>query len=266
VERALHPERFMVGLDDPAAGVPWALQTYLSAFGCPILPMRYESAELAKVAINLVLVATLTAANTLAEVCAAVGGDWSEVEPALRLDARIGPSAYLRPGLGIGGANLDRDLVTVARLAAERGVAAGVILAWQRDSEHRKDWALRVLHRELLSARADASVTVLGLTYKEGTSSTRNSPGVRLSAAVGATIHDPVVAPGVGALETCRGADAVAIMTPWPEYAGLAPDALAKVMRGRIVVDPFGVLDHDRCTQAGLQHHVIGRPVDRIVS
>ena len=43
------------------------------------------------------------AANTMAEVCEAIGADWQEIVPALRLDRRIGQYAYINPGLGIAG-------------------------------------------------------------------------------------------------------------------------------------------------------------------
>mgnify|MGYP003694513951 CR=1 FL=1 len=76
------------------------LRAVLDAFGCPIPPMRYESAELAKISINCCLVASVTVGNTLAELCEQIGADWSEIAPALKLDRRIGPYAYLTPGLG----------------------------------------------------------------------------------------------------------------------------------------------------------------------
>ena len=69
VERATKPERFIVGCADPAAPLDPRFRAVLDAFGCPILPMRYESAELAKISINCCLVASVTVANTLAELC-----------------------------------------------------------------------------------------------------------------------------------------------------------------------------------------------------
>ena len=77
VERALYPERFIVGCAEPDQPLPQALQDFLSVFGCPILPMRYESAELAKISINCCLVASVTVANTLAELSERIGADWS---------------------------------------------------------------------------------------------------------------------------------------------------------------------------------------------
>jgi UDPglucose 6-dehydrogenase len=66
VERATKPERFIVGCADPRRPLPAALRTFLESFSCPILPMAYESAELAKISINFCLVASITVANTLA--------------------------------------------------------------------------------------------------------------------------------------------------------------------------------------------------------
>src|SRR5208282_3885562 len=103
VERALHPERFIVGCADPARPLPPAFAAFLASFGCPILPMRYESAELCKISINFFLVASISAANSLAELSEHIGAEWSEIMPALRLDKRIGPHAYIAPGLGIAG-------------------------------------------------------------------------------------------------------------------------------------------------------------------
>ena len=111
VERATKPERFIVGSPDPGSALPPALDTYLRSFGCPILPMRLESAELAKISINCCLVASVSVTNTLAELCERIGADWSEIAPALRLDKRIGPFAYLSPGLGLAGGNLEREIL-----------------------------------------------------------------------------------------------------------------------------------------------------------
>ena len=83
VERATKPERTIVGCADPAAPLDPRFRAVLDAFGCPILPMRYESAELAKISINCCLVASVTVGNTLAELCERIGADWSEIAPAL---------------------------------------------------------------------------------------------------------------------------------------------------------------------------------------
>lgn len=272
IERARHPERYIVGCADPDQELPEAFRVVLEAYGCPILPMRYESAELAKLSINLCLVASVSAANTLAELCEQVGADWSEIVPALRLDRRIGQHAYIEAGLGIAGGNLERDLETVVRLGGALGTDTRVVRAWQDNSRYRKQWVLRLLHRELLWAVEQPVIAVLGLAYKAGTNSVKNSPSLALLSSLAPyplRVYDPVVSAAAAwhprltqsatAAEASDGAQALAIMTPWPEFRDLEPGDLAARMAGKLVIDPFGTLDERAVQAAGLIHRRLGR-------
>jgi UDPglucose 6-dehydrogenase len=266
VERALYPERFIVGCPDPALPLPQAFRHFLERFGCPILPMRFESAELTKIAINCFLVSSVTTSNTLAELCEGIGADWSEMVPALRLDKRIGPHAYLGAGLGIAGGNLERDLATVCGFADKVGSDAGVVKAWISNSRHRKTWAAQTIKRILLKDKPDALVAVWGLAYKENTHSVKNSPALAtISQLQGVNLktHDPVVPASMvrEPLEAARGADALMILTPWPQYRAIAPKEIAAAMRGKIVIDPYQVLDRDGAAAAGLQVVTLGRSI-----
>lgn len=274
VERALYPERYIIGCADPAVPLPAAYAAFLEAHGCPLLPMRYESAELAKISINMCLVASVATANTLAELCEHVGADWSEISPALKLDRRIGPYSYLAPGLGIAGGNLERDLATVCDLADRHGTDAGVVQAWIANSLHRKGWAARTLRAVLLDQRPDATVAVWGLAYKENTHSIKNSPSLATLAALPETrlrVFDPVVPASAaahahaygatGELDALQGADALVILTPWPQFRAMAPSAMVKAMRGRIVLDPYTVLDAQAANDAGLRILTLGKPL-----
>lgn len=273
VERALKPERYIVGCADPRAPLTPAYAKWLAAFDCPILPMRYESAELAKISINFFLVSSVTTTNTLAEVCERIGADWSEIAPALRLDKRIGPHAYLSPGLGLAGGNLERDLVTVQNLAAQHGTEAGVVAAWQLNSRYRRDWALRKLHEEVLARIEDPVLAIWGLAYKIDTHSTKNSPSLALIGALAPfrkSAYDPQVRIEAGsipnftqaesALDACRGADVLIIMTPWKEFSGIPPAQIKAAMRGSVIIDPFGVLDRAAAEAAGLSCRRMGSP------
>jgi UDPglucose 6-dehydrogenase len=271
IERATQPERFIVGCSDAAQPLPPAMATYLQAFGCPILPMLFESAELTKISINCCLVASVTVANTLAELCERIGADWSEIAPALKLDRRIGAYSYLAPGLGLAGGNLERDLATVLRFSEEYGTEASLMHAFIANSQHRRDWALRVLHEALLSRAPDAVLGILGLAYKENTHSIKNSPSIGLIRHLTPwklRTFDPVVPaeqaphPAVTgtstALDAAKDVDALVIMTPWPEFRGLSCEALAKAMRGKLVLDPYRVLDPAKARAAGLDYRTLG--------
>ncbi len=271
VERTLNPERFIIGCADPAAPLPVSYAEYLARYGCPVLPMRFESAELAKISINMCLVASVSVANMMAELCERIGADWAEIAPSLRLDRRVGAYAYLSPGLGIAGGNLERDIATVCRLAEGSGSDAGTARAWVANSRYRRRWPLRLLHEKVLSRDRDAAIAVLGLAYKEETASTKNSPALALLADLGpfaVRVYDPAVAaspewhPNLvqapSALEACEGAQAVAIMTPWREFRDLDPRALARRMAGTTVLDPYRMLDAAGCRAAGLDYATLG--------
>lgn len=271
VERALYPERFIVGCAEPEQPLPPVFAHFLGSFACPILPMRYESAELAKISINMCLVSSVSVANTLAELCERIGADWSEIVPALKLDKRIGQYSYLAPGLGIAGGNLERDLATVCNYADRYGTDAGVVRAWVANSHYRRDWALRTLYREILSRVNDPVIAVLGLAYKQDTHSTKNSPSIALLEHLKpfrVRVFDPVVpasaAPNLrchgaaSALEACEGADALVVMTPWSQFAKLDPVGIAKKLRGKVVLDPYAALKAAVCRTAGLDYRTLG--------
>ena len=273
VERALRPERYMVGSADPAQPLPAAYAEVLGLFGCPVLRMRYESAELAKISINLFLVSSLSTTNMLAEVCECVGADWGEIAPALRLDARIGPKAYLDPGLGFGGGNLGRDLTTIKRMSGERGADTRIVDAWRANSAYRRDWALRLLRSDVFERTPDASLAVWGLAYKQHTASTKNSPSVALLEAVGERLvsaYDPAAAlpeslrgrvtTAPDPIAACEDADVLLVMTPWPDFRDVPLDRVATAMRGRTLIDPNGALDADRAAALGFSYYRLGAP------
>jgi UDPglucose 6-dehydrogenase len=272
VERAMYPERYIVGCADPGKPLPPPFAQLLGAFGCPILPMRYESAELAKISINMCLVGSVSVANTLAELCERIGADWSEIVPALRLDKRIGPHSYIAAGLGIAGGNLERDLATVCRLADAEGTNAGIVRAMVANSGYRRHWPLRTLHERVFATKPDAVVAVLGLAYKQDTASIKNSPSLSLLAQLhpyAIRAFDPAVQASPqfhprlmaaqSALAACEGADVLVVMTPWPEFRRLSAKAIAAKLRGRIIIDPYAALDGESCRSAGLEYITLGR-------
>jgi UDPglucose 6-dehydrogenase len=271
VERALQPERYMVGCAEPADGLPDCYRRYLETFDCPILPMRYESAELCKIAINCFLVSSVSTANTLAEICEKIDADWSEIIPALRLDKRIGPHAYLNPGLGIAGGNLERDLATVQRLAAEYGSDARVVTAWQEKNRYDCDWTLRTLHKAgALASPSQASLAIWGLAYKADTASTKNSPAIAVLRALPQytfRAYDPQAKIGEGfpsvrifqsALDAVQGSTALLIMAPWKEFSGVTPGDLKARMSGRQLIDPYRVLAGNEFRESGFEYHCLG--------
>jgi UDPglucose 6-dehydrogenase len=274
VERALYPERYIIGCADPGSSIPDAYLIFLQAHGCPVLPMRYESAELAKISINMCLVASVTVANTMAEICEKIGADWSEIVPALKLDRRIGEYSYLSPGLGIAGGNLERDLATVCNFADKYETDAGVVRAWLANSVHRKSWPISVLGNTVFNNNPDPVIGIWGLAYKENTNSTKNSPAlsvIKQLQHVRLKVYDPLVkwnphwhptaSLSINALHAVKELDALLILTPWPEFKSIPVEEIKKAMKGKLVIDPYGMLPESDCTEAGLIVHRLGRAI-----
>lgn len=271
LERFLAPERVILGCADPRAPLPRVLEDGLRRFGCPLFPMRYESAELAKTAINLYLCAAVTYANTLSDLCERTGADWSEMVPALKADARIGPSAYIRPGLGIAGGNLERDMVTLRELGAAGGADVAFIQTLLDYNGRRHGWVMRTLERALFSkapAGARPVIAVWGLAYKKNTDSTKNSFALKVLDALrgraDVVAYDPVVRvperEGLAlAMErdgALAGADALLIVTDWDAFGAVDATTFDR-MRRPLVIDAVGVTE--RAALGGVEHVVMGR-------
>jgi UDPglucose 6-dehydrogenase len=81
-------------------------------------------------------------------------------------------------------------------------------------------------------------------------------------------VFDPVVAASAisnlrchaasSELDACEGADALAIMTPWARFGKLDPVQIAGRLRGKLVLDPYAVLEAAACRAAGLEYHTVG--------
>ena len=256
LERAMHPERYIVGVPDVSAVLPRALQQYLDMGKCPIHVMAYESAELTKLSANFVLSASITAANSLADLAQRLGANWEDIEAALRQDQRIGPKSYISAGLGIGGTNLTRDLNGIKEMGERLGADSSLATTMLHHSTYMRDWMLR----EIAQLRRDRSITslaVLGLAYKPGTQSMKGGAGIDLvetfESCLDIRVHDPAVplqarpqgsrAAAVELVETAMlGCDIVAITTPWPEYSSDFKKYLSTAPTV-VILDPFRIID-----------------------
>ena len=61
------------------------------------------------------------------------------------------------------------------------------------------------------------------------------------------------------ALDAVSGADAVVLVTEWPEFLELGWEDVAEAMKGDLVVDGRNALDPERVRAAGLLYEGIGR-------
>jgi len=63
----------------------------------------------------------------------------------------------------------------------------------------------------------------------------------------------------VGSAIEATNADALIVLTDWPEFASIDPLSFAQMLRRGVVVDGCNVLDPRRIASAGLTYRGVGR-------
>ncbi len=264
-------ERVIVGLRSDAKKP--LLEELFAPFTPQILFLRTESAEMVKHALNSFLALSITFINEVARLCELVGADAKEVSAGLKSEPRIGPKAYLGPGGPFAGGTLARDVVTLTRLAAERGEPISVIPAIKQSNDLHRGWMLRRL-RSYLGDLRGKTIAVLGLTYTPNTDTLRRSAAVELcrelvAAGAGVQAFDPAVKQLPAELNPVRlaaqiadavkGADAAVVCTEWPEFRRADWTKLASTMRRAVFVDANRFLEKELKSLPCVEHLSVGR-------
>lgn len=236
----LNPALCIVGEIDRRAGDEMATILRRLVGDVPqIARTSLVDAEIAKVAINVMLTLKIGYANMLGQICQALpGADVDVVTRAIGRDPRVSPD-LLRAGAAFGGPCFPRDVRAMANLAERCGVSPDLVNALGLANEYWADWIAGIA---LNSLPYGGTVGVLGLTYKPGVPLIMDSPGVWLIEALGdipVVAHDPLLrnaslppnAQMVGSVAECAArSDVIVITMPWPE---LDIDLLAE----KIVID-----------------------------
>lgn len=281
----LHPDRVVVG-GDCAESVEKVTQVYdriLSqnfAGGDPLLkPVLVKTgratAETIKYAANAFLATKISFINEIANICERLGADVAEVADAIGLDSRIGPS-FLNAGIGWGGSCFGKDTSALASMAREQGIEPLILDATRRVNINQRHVVIRKLQDHLRPLRG-RRVALLGLAFKPGTDDTRDAPAITVVRSLeekGAIIRasDPMVTelPGAPDLkifadpyEAVCDADAVVLITEWPEFLELDFEKAADCMRGKVVIDGRNAFDSEAVIAAGLTYEGIGRHAAR---
>jgi UDPglucose 6-dehydrogenase len=271
VKDFLAPDRVVIGDDGDWAGE--AVAELYAPLDAPIVRTDINSAEMVKLASNAFLATKISFINEIANVCEETGADVVEVAKGMGLDDRIG-NKFLQAGLGFGGSCVPKDVTALKQLAGNSGYHFQLLNAVIEVNELQKRRVMGKLQKHLGSL-VGKRIGLLGLAFKPNTDDMREATSLVLSArlqAAGATVcaYDPVseaearklianVAFAASAMEVAAGADAVVLVTEWPEFADLDFDGFAQAMNGTLLIDGRNFLDPDTIRAAGLTYEGIGR-------
>src|SRR6202035_3437471 len=241
----------------------------------PIRITDSTSAELIKYGVNAFLALKISFINEMAQLCEFTGADVSSVADGIGTDERIG-RAFLGAGLGFGGSCFPKDVRALDQAASYHGQSFQLLRAAVEVNQQARSRFVAKIQRALNGKLAKRRIAVLGLAFKPGTDDVRQAASIDvirhledLGAIVLAT--DPVAQGPASRLlpatrmvsdpyECVRGADAVVLVTEWPEYRALDWARVAQLVRRHGVIGGRDRLDGDGGVGAGFTYISIGRP------
>jgi len=254
LKRALNPERIIIGSNDKKK-ISKRLKKYLLKFTKNIIYTSYESAEMTKISINMMLISSITMTNVLSEICEKINANWDEIKPSLLLDKRIGQFAYIRPGLGILSGNLQRDMINLNEITNKYKLdyPSLILKNYKKYSNYKKNWILNILKRLTNNQKKKVRIGLLGLTYKENIASLKNSNSIYLIKKLKKqlfNIYDPKVKykvkyKNVREYSTISDilykSEIIILATPWKEFENL--NFNNKNIKN--IIDPHSIIKSD---------------------
>ena len=128
--------------------------------------MKYESAELTKISINMHLISSISITNKMSEICENIDANWNEIIPALRLDKRIGKYAYINAQLGISGGNLERDIATTIKISKKHNINTELFENFFfKSAMIEKNWIFQMIEKKVFPYISFPRIAILGLRY-----------------------------------------------------------------------------------------------------
>lgn len=277
VKDFLEPDRIVIGGESPEAfRMMRRLYDPIIKREEHFMTMAWESAELTKYAANAMLAARISFMNEMTILCEAYGADIEDIRKGIGTDFRIGP-AFLRAGCGYGGSCFPKDVAALEHISKAVGHENLFVDAIQTVNKNQKQRFVQKIVEKLGRPIEGATIAVWGLAFKADTDDIRESAAIdviRYLLEKGAHVRatDPKAMENMKQLfkeqvewfpdpvSAAAGADAVALLTDWPQYSTLPFRKIAATMNQPIIFDGRNCLHRDLMRETGFQYYPMGRP------
>ena len=291
IHDSLYPDRIVLGTEDERSLQvlrelyrPLAEQKFdAPAFAprpphvkkAPLVTTSLTSAEMIKYSANAFLAMKIGFANEIANICERVGAEVTEVMTGIGLDARIG-TGFLNAGIGWGGSCFGKDISSLLHTAAEYGYHPQLLDASITVNRLQRQVVIQKLQEKLFILKG-RTIAILGLAFKPNTDDLRDAPSLQIAEKLiklGARVrvYDPVAMPACqehhpelkvhycsSAMQAAEHADALLLVTEWPEFGQLDLADVAKRMKTRVLVDGRNLFSPEAARAAGFEYAGIGR-------
>ncbi|MFD3292521.1 UDP-glucose/GDP-mannose dehydrogenase family protein [Aquirufa sp. KTFRIE-69F] len=276
VEDFMKPDRVVIGTQsDRAKDLMSRLYAPLVRQGNPIIFMDERSAELTKYAANAFLATKITFMNEIANLCELVGANVDEVRKGIGTDSRIG-KRFLFAGIGYGGSCFPKDVQALAKTSAENDYEFKILDSVMKVNENQKTKLIPHLAKHFKGDLAGKKIAMWGLAFKPYTDDIREAPALynidallELGASVSA--YDPEAMGHVKQLmgdkitftknpyEALEGADALLIVTEWPQFRTPDFDRMDSLLKNKVIFDGRNLYELNQMQELGYTYYSIGR-------
>lgn len=272
----ISPDRVVIGVEsDRARRVMERLYHVFILNNTPIYFMDIFSAEMTKYAANSMLATRISFMNDIANLCEIVGADVEAVKKGIGSDSRIGKK-FLNAGCGYGGSCFPKDVKALIRTGDDHGHSLELLKAVERVNENQKE----VLFQKITSHFGDdlkgRCFAIWGLSFKPGTDDLREAPSLvlihkLLEAGAKVRAFDPVsmeecerrignrVEYAENMYDALTDADALIVVTEWPEFKIPKFTFIEKALKHKIVFDGRNIYSPEQMEEFGYVYYGIGR-------
>ncbi|MEY4382572.1 MAG: UDP-glucose 6-dehydrogenase [Bacteroidota bacterium] len=276
VEDFMKPDRVVIGTkSDKAKEVMNKLYAPLVRQGNPIIFMDERSAEMTKYAANAFLATKITFMNEIANLCELVGANVDDIRKGIGTDSRIG-KRFLFAGIGYGGSCFPKDVQALAKTSSENSYQFQILDAVMNVNEQQKTKLIPTVQAYFNQDLKGKKIAMWGLAFKPYTDDIREAPAlynIDSLVAAGCEVHvyDPEAMKNVqGVLgdkvtycknpyECLQDADALLIMTEWPQFRTPDFEKMESLLKNKIIFDGRNLYELDQMKELGYTYFSIGR-------
>ena len=271
----MKPDRIVVGISDQKSEeVMNRLYKPFLLNGHPILFMDIPSAEMTKYAANSMLATKISFMNDIANLCEIIGADVNMVRKGIGSDSRIG-TKFIYPGIGYGGSCFPKDVKALIRSAKENGYSMQILDAVENVNDYQKSVLFNKIIQHFGEDLSGKTFAMWGLAFKPKTDDMREAPSLViiekiLKAGGKVKAYDPVAIKEAkhilgDTIEYCKddyeslnNADALLLVTEWPEFRTPNFEIIGKLLNNRVIFDGRNIYDKKELNSLGFTYYGIG--------
>ena len=275
IDDFMKPDRIVIGTDNiDAENIMRKLYKPFLLNGHPIIFMDIPSAEMTKYAANAMLATKISFMNDVANLCEIMGADVNMVRRGIGSDSRIG-SKFIYPGVGYGGSCFPKDVKALIKTAKDNHYNMRILNAVEEVNDFQKSVLFNKVNTHFNNQLKGKTFAIWGLAFKPKTDDMREAPSLviienLLQAGANVVAYDPVAAHEAKRIlgdaisysdemyDTLTKADALLIITEWPEFRSPDFDEISKRLNNKVIFDGRNIFDFNEMKNMGYNYYCIG--------